>query len=158
MRFAVRDYYCAPARLTVNNKIYSVDEGNYYYEMTIFKNLDIFTFEFENKYQKSTIIPVLAEPVDVIPSVETTRDPNGNDKDDKGDGLWNLITTILLIVAGLTVIGLVIYWLDKLGFDFGKFFRALWKLIKRFFKWLFKWIKIGWQKLIAFIKKVFSKL
>ena len=164
MRFAVRDYYFVPARLTVDNKVYSQNDGNYYYEMTIFKDLDIFTFEFEDKYQKSTIIPVLAEPVDVIPSVDTTRDPQGDLNLDLGDlfnpdkdkSLWDTIKLIFVIIAGLTLFGVVIWFLDKLGFDFGKFFGALFKLLKKFFKWLWEILKKIWNAIIKFLKKIFK--
>ena len=164
MRFAVRDYYCAPAYVVSNGKVYGEAKGNYYYEMTIFKNLDIFTFEFQNKYQKSTIIPVVAEPVDVIPSIETTEDPEGNFKDlmdgifkpsDKEDnGLKDLILICFAIIAGLGIGVVTIYSLNKLGFDVIGFVQSVFYYLNKAFRFICKWIKKGFCKIVSFLKKL----
>ena len=162
MRFAVRDYYCVPTLLGIADETYR-DFDNYYYEMTIFKNLDIFTFEFEDKYQKSTIIPVIAESADVIPSVDTTRDPQGElnlgdvFNSDNEKSLWDYIVLLFVIFAGITLLCVLVWILNKLGFDFGKFFSALFKLLRKFFKWLWDCIKKIWQGIVKFFKKIFKE-
>ncbi len=127
MRYAVRDYYCTPVGYRGHGlaKNYNAEDGNYYFEKTIFKNLDIWTFTWENQYNERTTIPVVCSPIDSVGSITPPTDPDNfaqveqvvekatdiwkNLKDFLFDGLGSLKTIFVVIL--LVVFVLIVVWL-----------------------------------------------
>ena len=106
MRFAVEDYYCK--KVTVNCDDTKYNDGEYYFEKTIFQDIDIFTFTFENEYAQRVIIPVVASPVDNFGTIT----PSLSDSE-KDDGL-SLIETLLAIIAFILILALISFVISKL--------------------------------------------
>ena len=116
MRFAVEDYYCREATVICDETTY--DDGEYYFEKTIFQDIDIFTFTFENEYEQRVIIPVVASPVDNVGTITPTEPDNffesifgGGDKDDGG---LSEIAKLLVIIAGILILAIIVFAISKL--------------------------------------------
>lgn len=67
MRFAVRDYYCDDIYFRADGwgNNYNFDDGNYYFEKTVFHNFDVISLTYENAYSERTVIPVVCSPINV---------------------------------------------------------------------------------------------
>lgn len=127
MRFAVRDYYCHEAEVDRSDGTWKYNDGsNYYFEKTIFLNFDILSLTYENKYSEKTVIPVVADPIDIVGTV--TPPPDGKNPNEKKPGPtggcaefmkefrfnWVIVILVaLLVLWALTKFGSGIAWLFR---------------------------------------------
>lgn len=143
LRYAVRDYYCEDVyvRLDGLEKNYRWGDGNYYFEKTVFFNFDILSLTWEDQYQKRSVIPVVASPVNNVGSITPPRNPSiiGSIIDKVEDGVdkvketkdWHLqLKPWLLLIGGLIVAALVCWILSK--------FTWLGKALTAPFRWIGK--------------------
>ena len=147
MRFAVEDYYCKEATVEYDGTKYK--DGEYYFEKTIFQDIDIFTFTFENEYAQRVIIPVIASPVDNFGTI-TPVNPNGKDGGLSFLGKLFVIIAFILILALICILissmfGVSPTWLLS---NFAKVIVWILSLPFKFFTWIFVSIKtLGGQPL-----------
>ncbi len=153
IRFAARDYYCAPAAFVkynsgnniFDNESYDENDGNCYFEKTIFRNFDILTLTYENAFSQKTVLPVVASPIDAFGSVTPTIPPSISgviaEKLDDGFDFLKTIGSFLgqfklwiSVILVLIVVALVSWILSKLGFSLSGVFRGIGKLIAAPFK------------------------
>lgn len=115
-RFAQTDYYAANARFDdVTNKEMS-DVDGYVAQMTTFLGFDVISLTFEKENSVGTVIPVVANPIDIINDVE----PQPDIMQDDFDWLAELLAGIIgmLMVAGLAIVIMNFApWLVKLVGD-----------------------------------------
>ncbi len=149
MRFSVEDYYCTEIYAQANGVDYN--DGEYYFEKTIFKDIDIFSFTFENKYSQSVVIPVVASPIDNVGTVTPPAGTNSSDNDNKlslGDDL-NTIAKLLVLIAGILILAIIVFVFSKLfGLPVTWLFTNVAKVIVwilslpfKFLNWIFNSIK-----------------
>jgi len=150
MRLSVEDYYCREATVNLNGSTYN--DGEYYFEKTIFQNIDVFSFTFENEYSQRCKIPVVASPIDNVGTI-TPTDPGASDNDKGGNfPKWpdlSIIAKLLALIAFLLIIALVVWFISKIfglpaTWLFTSFAKVLvWILSFPFklFSWIFNSIK-----------------
>lgn len=113
MRLSVEDYYCKEATIAYNG---GYNDGEYYFEKTIFQDIDIFTFTFENEYEQRVIIPVVASPVDNVGSIIPTEPESEGFFESlfepKND--WSWLSKLLTLIAGILIVALVVFIISKL--------------------------------------------
>ena len=152
MRFAVDDYYATDVRLSEYGT--GTFENALYFEKTIFTNVDILSFTFENQFSEQVVLPVAASPVDNVGEITPTLKPDGshttneNPPDDPPD--------LLSLILGLVAIIAVVLFIDRILRVFGISWRSLFKFIRKLFKKIFTILKKCFDKLIKAIKKLFK--
>jgi len=117
LHYAVRDYYSANATVITLSDTYM---DSYYFEKTVFEYFDVLDFEFKDEHGVKTVIPVSANPVDVIgtPSAPGDLDPNDTKTDDDdsspGFGDLNLVLRIVLGVVLVVALMFALYLIIKI--------------------------------------------
>ena len=147
IRYAVRDYYCEDINVgTKDASAYGWNDGNYYFEKTIFHNFDVLSLTYENKFGDRTVIPVVSSPID---NFGTITPPAGSDEFDPGSGDDNdpvgcqvvNYRPIVIIVGVLIACILINFVLSIFGLNIGKVLKWLWKVISWPFRKLWKGLK-----------------
>ncbi len=122
-RFAQTDYYSASGAVMSNGS--KIPNGDMYLAIqTVFFNFDIIQLTF-NREGNYTVIPVVADPINVIPDITPPLTANFD---------WLRLILIILIVIVLIII---------LAPLLPTIFKGLWEIIKLLFKIIslpFKWI------------------
>ncbi|MBO5046742.1 MAG: hypothetical protein J6C93_07760 [Clostridia bacterium] len=101
LRFAVTDYYAAQQTVLDPEKLIQIvdDESTYMAQETMFLDFDVIELTFK-KGKNETVIPVVANPIDVVGAVE-----NPVEADDTG--MWVFFGTVaFLILGGALIIGI----------------------------------------------------
>lgn len=155
IRYAVRDYYCDDINVgTKDASSYGFNDGNYYFEKTIFHNFDVLSLTYENKFGDRTVIPVVSSPID---NFGTVTPPPGEDSFDDPD--YTVIDTarkgcqkvldyrpIVILFAVLIGLALANWILSWFNLSLGKLFKALWRLVTWPFRQLWKLFKRSSKK------------
>ena len=127
-RFAVTDYYACEARFDKvgNGSMSSVD--GYVAQETVFLDFDIISLTFRNEGGAETVIPVAANPIDIINGI--SPQPNqtlpveewdwGGLFDMLGGSFLGVLEGIVGIIGGIAVLGIIVWGIVKLiGWAFG---------------------------------------
>ena len=97
MRFAVEDYYATD--ITFGGSSLGGKSGMYF-EKTIFTNVDILTFTFENKSGGRVTLPVAATPVDNVGEITPPTEPTTK-LDDLADKIKNGLDYLKFLMSFL---------------------------------------------------------
>lgn len=162
-RFAVTDYYSAPAYFEDTNDYWD-SNGNfqngdgvigeyengykpdgYVAQETVFLNFDVISLGFDAENEGRVVLPVVADPINIISGLIPPEDLTV-----ENDEWWQKLVMILMLIVLLVILSpiltpLLTVVLNLLITIFGKAFGAiggfLWKVITapvRFFVWLFR--------------------
>lgn len=120
MRFAVTDYFCEKLSVYYSGTQNTYAGDHYFFEKTIFHNFDIMEFTFKNSEGEYTVIPVSSKPIDVVGTITPPvldggifDDLFGDDSGD-GDGAGFDWVKLILLVFGVFIVFVVLYFLLKL--------------------------------------------
>ena len=159
-RFAVTDYYSAEAWFDNTDTYFYTDEGEYKFDgtrgditeadgyvaqETVFLNFDIISLGFENEFGQVTVLPVVADPINIISGLIPPENLTV-----ENDEWWQKLVMILMLIVLLVILSPILTPILTvvLTFTFNVIAKAvgaiggfLWKIITapiRFVAWLFR--------------------
>ena len=107
------------------------DRDGYVAQETCFLNFDIISLTFRNDLGKDTVIPVVADPIDIFNGVDPPPDLDP-------DNSWKWILKFLILIVGLLVLAIlvpIVIPIVKLLFNLmGKLFSLAWIVVCAPFK------------------------
>ncbi|MBE6576536.1 MAG: hypothetical protein E7653_00170 [Ruminococcaceae bacterium] len=121
MRFAVRDYFNSPVSISDGGFWALMQDafvGTSYFEKTVFIDLDVLSFTWENQYNQRTVIPVNCDPINHVGSVTPPADgsdpnqPPGGGGGDKSaiNGCQDLNSFWIVIIFLVVIVIFIILW------------------------------------------------
>ena len=130
-RYRVSDYVAQEATLFKRDKFLGIttwekkDTNAYFFQETVNLDFDIIDVTFSNG-RKDTIIPVVANPIDVIPSPT----PPVYTQSDKEPNWWLIIAGIILLIMAVIYLPQILIGLIKgvLGL-IGKLLKGIWSIL-----------------------------
>ena len=104
-RFATSDYVASNVSVRnrsvfEDNKIQSSDDWMYIAQESVFLNFDVIQLTFKSEAEKMTVIPVVANPIDIIDPITPPTDFSNED-------FWKLVWILAGLALGTAAVGII---------------------------------------------------